>query len=157
MAKNVITKAEADGARLIQSLLKHGDMAKAAKDCGITEAEFREHVRKPYMRNFLIMEYSSLLVSELAPLALKQMRQMLQKGRAAPGMIDLCKTVLDRIGVSAAKPHDPAAPDAKPLEDLSIAELQAFISKKEASLKDVTPHSAPPVIDGGPQLSDMFD
>ena len=46
------------------------------------------------------------------------------------GMIDLCKTVLDRIGLSAAKPVDPAAHDTTPVEEMSIAELEALIANR---------------------------
>ena len=157
MAKKSLVRAGDRAQQLVSALLKTGDIAAAAKEIGMTEHEARSCMRKTNVKHILICEYSQMLICDLAPLAMSQMKHMLKAGKAATGMIDLCKTVLDRIGLSAAKPMDPAAHDTQPVEEMSIAELEAFIAKKEASLKDVTPHNAPALQDKATQPADIFD
>lgn len=154
MAKNALKTVDPHDNALVSALLRHGDMAQAAADCGISEQDARLSVRKPYMREILLREYSATLIGELGPLAIRNIRAILG-GQTKPdrGMIALCKAVLDRIG----QPIAGGSQDAKPIEDMSIAELQTFIAHKEASLKDVTPPDAPPASDSASQLTDLLD
>ena len=95
---------------------------------------------------------------DLAPEALKVMSKTL-RGEQKPNdaLIGLCKTIMDRIGMGAAKPIANDQPGAKPVEQMSIAELQAFIADKEAGLKDVTPPNAPSLASVTPQAFDWLE
>lgn len=158
MAKKSLVRAGDRAPQLVSALLKTGDIAAAATEIGMTEHEARALMTAKGYKDIFILEYSNMLMTELGPMAINQLKQMLSgKTRADRGMIDVCKTVLDRIGLSAAKPLTYEDQAAKPMESMSIAELEAFIAKKEASLKDVTPSNAPTVIEHAPQLTDLFD
>lgn len=57
--------------------------------------------------------------------------------------VNVAKTILDRVGLGAKKARETNDGD-KAIEDMTTAELQDFIDKREAKLPNVTPDSTPP-------------
>lgn len=158
MAKTLMKSDEMRAKALASALLKTGAVAKAATACGMTEKDARALMAAKGYKDIFILEYSNMLMTELGPMAINQLKQMLSgKTKTDRGMIDVCKTVLDRIGLSAAKPLAYEDQAAKPMESMSIADLQAKIRELEASMPDVTPSNAPKVIEHAPQLTDLLD
>ena len=73
-------------------------------------------------------------LTEVVGLAVKALRDVLSDESAAPrDKIAAARVVLDRTGLGPTKPQEPEKAD-KPLEELSIAELEARIAAAHARL-----------------------
>jgi hypothetical protein len=157
MAKKSLTVTD-QGEVIVASLIKNGSIEATAQELGISERVARAYIRKPAYKEILISSYSESLLLDLAPAAIFNMKSMLNGAVKPSGpLVDLCRTILDRIGVGVPKARDPADDKAKPVESMTIAQLQAFIAEKEANLRDVTTVDAPQATVTEAQVSDLLD
>lgn len=99
------------------------------------------------------------LVGEGVPLAIKTLFQILKdEGAPARVRVDAAKTVLDRAGISAARPSAPEVKNEKALADMSPDELRALISRLENEVAErADPVSAPPPGPLPSQVADLID
>ncbi len=158
MAKNALLSQDPTAYKIAQFLVNGGALPDIAQKLGITEHAARLCMRKHNAKEIYLSLYAERLMFDLAPQSLKVMSEVLHgKQKPNDALIGLCKTIMDRIGMGAAKPIANEQPGAKPVESMSIAELQAFIADKEAGLKDITPHNAPGLAPAIPQAFDYLD
>jgi len=81
---------------------------------------------------------NGVLATEYAPAAFKFLHDTVHDtAMPARVRVDSAKILVDRAGYVAGPPAADTA--YKDLQEMSLAELQAFIRKAEAELKDVTP------------------
>lgn len=132
-------------------MLNGGNATAAARVAGYREGDGRpdaragELMRKPHVLAAIRDEQTRLLGGELATIALGALRQVLTDDAARPSdKVQAAKIVLDRAGFHPAQLADKPRDD-KPLEEMSIPELEAMLEKLGAELRTIeaTPASAP--------------
>lgn len=117
--------------------------AQAAVLAGYSEATASvigsQLVRKKHIQN-AIAEYRSLVLgTELAPLALRALGEVLRDKSARPGdRVRAAAVVLERL----AKHEETHSGVAKDPSQMSVAELEGYIRAAESKLQDVTPRQA---------------
>lgn len=77
--------------------------------------------------------------TRIANAALKEIAGDKQAPKGA--RVDAAKALLDRAGIIAKKAEDKSRPGDKPLQDMSIGELEDVIRQREANARDVTPRA----------------
>jgi hypothetical protein len=100
--------------------------------------EFTLYLRSDNVGAELRATMRNVLANEYAPAAFKFLRDTVgDAAMPARVRVDAAKIIVDRAGYVAAPP---AQDDGyKDLQSMSLAELEAFIRKAEAELKDITP------------------
>lgn len=129
-------------ARFVKAYVRNGGRQEdACIEAGYSEVSARqiayELTRLPHVQEAIKAEQARTIRGELASLAVKVVREILTDPLVKPGIrAELAIKVLDRAGHVAPK-ADTGDNKAKSLEDMSIAELEAFIREKETTLKPV--------------------
>lgn len=112
-----------------------GTPTDAARRAGYSEPSqaARHLARLPHVAAAIQVEQRAALC-EVVGLAVRALRDVLSDPDAAPrDRIAAARVVLDRTGLGPTKPAEPEKAD-KPLEELSIAELEARIAAAHARL-----------------------
>lgn len=126
-----------------------GKHTTAARRAGYSEPRSagRALIRTPHVLAAIQAEQAARLNGELATLALGALNSILRDPLGDPRVkVGAAKVVLDRAGFHPAqRAKQPAEGDAKPLEEMSIAELDALIAKLSGELRaiEATPAGAP--------------
>ena len=112
--------------------------AEACKRSGCDPNTFELYLKSDNVGHDLRQVMKGVLECEYAPAAFAFLNSAVHDtAMPARVRVDAAKIIVDRAGYVAGAP----APDAayKDLQSMSLAELEAFIRKAEAELKDVTP------------------
>lgn len=125
-----------------------GNGSDAARKAGYSEISAgkyaHELTRKKHVQEAIHLEQRRVLNGPLASLALTVLKGVLEDAKTAAGVrVDASKAVLDRGGHSPVKAADAPKSGERPLDEMTIAELEAFICEKEAALP---PGGAPAAI-----------
>jgi len=110
----------------------------ACKKAGANLNAFELYLRSDNVGHDLRQVMKGVLECEYAPAAFAFLNSAVHDtAMPARVRVDAAKIIVDRAGYVAAPP---AATDAyKDLQSMTLAELEAFIRKAEAELKDITP------------------
>jgi hypothetical protein len=115
-------------------------------------------VRHPAVALQLEIEVRRYLQAEIAPAAIKFLHDVVKNEGGKFGervRVDAAKTLLDRAGYQAPKQHEVGK--EKAVEEMSTAELHAFIDRTEAELASrATDVSVPESTALDSQLSDLL-
>lgn len=134
MTKAVAIKAREDAKakRLAHYMIKYGDKARAARAAKVAEAELGHLLKTVAYAQNLQIEAREILYHEIFPTSLVRIKAMIE-GKEKPDrtIVDLCKTVLDRVGFAAVAPQASQSADTQ-LEDMSIEQLRALVISIEA-------------------------
>jgi hypothetical protein len=132
---------------IVEKILQFGSLDKVAKSLKLTKTQLKQRLDDPnknHLKSTVIVEIEKLLVFEGIPASIRYLLDVVRGD--VPGNKDriaAAKTLLDRVGLSAKKARETNDGD-KAMADMTTAELQDFIAKREAQMPDVTPDSEPP-------------
>lgn len=126
---------------VIDYVFNGGNATKAVASVGYSESSARQIASqllgKPHIQEAIRKEQQRKL-SGLGSKALSVIESILDDEKAPYGVrLDAAKTVLDRCGLSAQTAKFAPLEYEKPLEQMSIEELEAFISDSTRKLKEI--------------------
>jgi phage terminase small subunit len=125
----------------VQMVLTGGNGAEAARRAGFAadsaaQAAYRL-MRLPHVQATVRMEQERVLKGHMASKALYVLEQIMDDENAPAGArVDAAKTVLDRAGLPAVRQPEPIVLE-KPLGQMSVQELEAFIAAGREKLRDM--------------------
>ena len=121
-----------------------GNASEAARRAGYSEKtaaeQGRQLLHKPHVMAAIDEANRSLIDGSLTTLALEVIREILEDENAHPKLrLDAAKTALDRAGYIAPKAAEAPEKLEKPLNEMSVEELEEFIRQRRALLAAEAP------------------
>jgi phage terminase small subunit len=119
-----------------------GNASEAAKTAGYSAVSARQQgsalLDKPHVVAAIHAEQARLIGTELATLAVGVVRGILEDANAHPKLrLDAAKTVLDRAGHIAPRSAELDAGLSKPMNEMSVPELEAFVKRAQEAFARV--------------------
>jgi len=119
-------------------VLGRGNATQAAIEAGYAPASARQTASRllhtPHVQDAIRHAQAYVLRGKLASKALGVLEKILDDDDAPPGVrVDAAKTVLDRAGLPAMRAPDSVDED-RPLEEMTVVQLEAFIAEGRALL-----------------------
>ena len=122
-----------------------GNGAQAAISAGYAEASSRQAAYKllklPHVQSAIRAE-QRVVLTELMSIGLDRLRTILKSDDTKSAtIVDAVIKIADRAGLAPKSDTDPLG-QSKPLDGMTIAELEEFIRHRESELRDITPSPA---------------
>lgn len=135
-------------ARFVQNTVNGLSQTDAARQAGYAEPGVAGYQlkRNPRIIAAIHAEQALVIGGDLANAALGVLRDILTGDHPAKLKLDAAKTVLDRAGHIAPKAGDAPTGEDKPLAEMSVDELEAFIRRGRQAVEQ----AAAPIIENDP-------
>lgn len=149
--QNILNKSLASISQLrtfVETLVHCGSADLAAKKLGLTIPQSKSLIRNKEFSAIFLEVYRYALEVEITPSAIKYIKEVIS-GEAKPDKVraDLAKSVLDRIGLGAIKPHQPNA-NKGDLEGMSVSDLESHVAHLKEKAANEAKH-----IDNAPTIT----
>lgn len=145
---------EQQAAFAVNVVTNGGNVSKAAREAGYsakTATQIGSHLmRKPHVIAAIQEEQRRTISGRLCSMAVAVLEQIMgDKDAPAGARLDAAKTVLDRGGIVAKQAPGAGAGGGldKPLSEMTLEELDAFIAKGQTALRQVVA-ALPMAVDG---------